>query len=383
MQSLNDYRTKVRSLEDQRNKNTEEYNKAQKAFSENENKLATELKTAHENLDLIIISEAEKKFNVPNREQAIFKGLFQRDKKAAIDWCKTKFYISKNVNYPSTVKRVKKVFGYSLKEGSDFKDELLTKSEAFKKAMRELYLTSVPKKPKGSADHYGVEIECFVPRNPDKSIRDEFQQYCIDNRIKGAQIKSDSSISPDVDRHEGIEITVLVPRDNIRDLEMVCKWLKEKKAKVNSSCGLHVHLDFRNKTNIEQAGNRLYNALPYLSRIVPETRRNNKYCKLDKNTVSGGDDRYCAINMAAYSKYKTLEVRLHSGSCNFGKITSWLMIVSNIVDNEKFSTAQSDTSVDRFIELLDFKSDDLNYYIYERYRKFNGEKAVREERGEE
>jgi hypothetical protein len=380
LNSLNEYRTKVKSLEEVKQKVNDDFNKAQLAFSETVFKLDNDLKTIHTGLDTLVVSEAEKLFEMPSREKALFKGLYMRDPKVAVDWLKTKFGISKVASYPSTVKRVKKAFGYSEKEGREYHDFLITKHESFKKTIRELYLTTVAKKPRTNAEHFGVEIECFVPAQRD--VREQFQAYCIEQRIKGAQIKSDGSISPDSD-YTGIEITVVIPRDNIRDLEKVCEWLKLKKARVNQSCGLHVHLDFRHRTNLQQAATRLYNALPYISRLVPETRRTNRYCRLEKNSIEGDGDRYAAINLQAFNKFKTLEVRLHSGTCNFSKITSWCMILSNIMDNEKFSKAQSDTSIDKFIELLEFKSDDLNYYIYERYKKFNGDKAIKEEKGEE
>jgi Putative amidoligase enzyme len=380
MEALKQYRTSVKTLEGHKQKLNEDFNKASTLFSQGLAEVDENLRKTHAELDNLLLTEAEKVYLLPNREKIILLGLCKRDKKAAVDWLKTKFNLTQQSNYSATVKRVKKAIGYSIKEGVDFKDVTLEKHDKFKKLMQELYLTSVAKNPRSEAEHIGVEIECFVPNVA--KIRDDFQTYCITNRVKGAQIKSDASISPDSD-HIGIEITVLVRKDDLRDLVKVCQWLKLKKAKVNKSCGLHVHLDFRTKTNIDTAGTRLESALPYLASLVPSTRRaNDRYCRLAKNSV-GSSDRYVAINLSAYSKFKTLEVRLHSGTCNFTKITSWVTILDNIINNTNFDKKQTDQSIDKFIQLLDFKNDAINYYIYERYKKFNGEKSVSEERGEE
>lgn len=248
------------------------------------------------------------------------------------------------------------------------------------------YNINKSKTPMNDSEHFGVEIEFFTSHfeNDYDQFKESFQHFCWKNKIKGAQLKGDSSISPDESDCITAEIVVCVEKNNLRELELVCQYLKKIEAKVNRSCGMHVHLDFRNRDDLMTARNRLSRALPWLALLVPKSRRNNSYCELRANNLTNDSSRYCAINVQSYRKYKTLEVRLHSGTTSFEKITGWLMILTNIIDNKNFSTeTPADKNIDTFIEKLDFKSDNINYYIYDRYKKLNSVNAVEEERGME
>ena len=329
----------------------------------------------------LLFDEADNSFK--GRDRVLYKNLQERDPNAALDWLKTKYYVQNQANYGSVIKRAKRGFNYSLKVGTDYEDTLLAQSNKLRAAIRALYDATVAKKPNSNSEFFGVEIEFFMKPDSKRNIgiRKMFQEFCIENKIKLANIKGDGSISPHVDDHECAEINVLVPRSDIRELELVCKFLEKGQAKVNQSCGLHVHLDFRNKeTHLETAASRLTNSLKELALLVPSTRRDNSYCVLGRNEVEAGS-RYSAVNLHAFKKFKTLEVRLHSGTTNFRKISSWMLILSNIIDNPAFDKKDRVADIDNFIKDLGFKDDALNYYIYERYKKFNSESAASEEKG--
>lgn len=320
------------------------------------------------------------------KRKSFYLDLMEREPEAAMTWLRSVFHLSKEKENPylPTMKRAKRRLGMSLKIGSDFQDSLLDGNNRLRQAIRDLYSTTVAKKPKSNSEHFGIEIECFIKPNRGENLADTFQQYCVAKKIKGAHYKHDGSIRAD-EGFSSAEITLLVPRENIRDLELVCDWLAERKARVNGSCGLHVHLDFRNKASVmEKCADRLANSLPYLALLIPETRRyNDEYCKMGRNHL-GNDSRYYAINTHAFPKFKTVEVRLHSGTVSFKKISSWMLILSNIIDNPAFDTKPTDKSIDKFVQLLKFEQNDLVYYIYERYEKFNkGSNRVKTEIGEE
>ena len=66
--------------------------------------------------------------------------------------------------------------------------------------------------------------------------------------IKGCHVKSDGSIeTPDNSEYFGLEIAILT--SDFKNLEKLCKFLKDYDAQINSSCGLHVHLDARKMVN--------------------------------------------------------------------------------------------------------------------------------------
>jgi len=108
--------------------------------------------------------------------------------------------------------------------------------------------------------------------------------------------------------------------------------LKRAGCYVNKTCGLHVHLDARHLTGMKVSliGQSIGHALPVIKWLVPESRHTNNYCKLEVSGMRENSDRYCAVNLTAFRKYKTIEIRLHSGSINAAKITSWIKLLKLI-----------------------------------------------------
>lgn len=302
-------------------------------------------------------------------------------------------------------------------------DNILT---AFR-ALMNYTKTHVPsrKLPAGQSSPYiGVEIECFIPvNNPVRSLPDtggddtaECGQcegtgryededgetstcggcsgdgyvpadsdgydsaYSVlgelfrEHGITRTCIKDDGSIRPD-DGCVAFEITVLTRLDDPSNLRKVCELLGRMGTRVNKSCGLHVHLDMRHvaKTAAWDIGFRLESALPLLSQCVPESRRNNEYCKM---TISRNDsDRYCAINMASYSDYKTIEVRMHSASTSFPKIMAWATLIKAIADSKNLEHRTSVYATFKGLREYVSISDALCAYFTQRIRLFSNQRV--------
>lgn len=193
----------------------------------------------------------------------------------------------------------------------------------------------------------GVEIECCIPVveqigedsdgepvfESEWDCRARLKRALKNANVRRVTVKTDGSIRPG-EHAMGVEITVLFNLKNGEsDLLKTCEVLRTFGAFVNRSCGLHVHIDQRGKTK-RQVGvfaKSLGMALPILSTMVPESRRNgNSYCTLGVSKWRGS--RYYAINKTAYFKFKTVEVRLHSGTCDPQKILNWIQIVKLIGD---------------------------------------------------
>jgi len=121
----------------------------------------------------------------------------------------------------------------------------------------------------------------------------------------------------------------------------LCKELSKIDAYVNKTCGLHVHLDMRDLLNEgKRTTTRVHNlvqCLPFLSSLVPESRRSNSFCKLGKTDRNSSDRRYYAINTESMKKHKTIEVRLHSGTVEFEKITNWVKLLYSITRFKRIS----------------------------------------------
>lgn len=219
--------------------------------------------------------------------------------------------------------------------------------------------SSLPKHNK--ARFFGVEIECFLPGSyhdndwehdggddcdegccscePDDASLETRHEYLklafTEAGLPDIEIKEDGSIKED-DGHYPVEITFSFSINNFEKVEKVCKVLNKLGARVNSSCGMHVHIDQRKnlKTTAREQAMRLVTALPMLQRLVPQTRVENTYCK--DNYGSLYSDRYYAINWAAYSSHNTIEVRLHSATTNAEKIIQWVRLLHCITLNSDF-----------------------------------------------
>jgi hypothetical protein len=252
----------------------------------------------------------------------------------------------------------------------------------------------------------GVEIEFYMPRgrwdasacgecgnceegdeescdNYDSGLsgaRTYFTKLCTERKIKGVNIGEDGSIRvPDEDDSSWIalEARIITNINDLSNLEAFCKVLSEVGAEVNASCGLHVHLDMRDYERRPAAvANKLLQALPILKAMVPKSRIGNQYCQVDLG--SGGNDsgrsqRYACINdVQAFSDHKTIEVRLHSGTINYTKISNWIRILYSVARHEG---RISNASIEGLASELNWSAS-LVTYIVSRIKKFNPNSAL-------
>lgn len=238
----------------------------------------------------------------------------------------------------------------------------------------------------------GIEIECFYSYCQDcmedcNHDNDEcYGSHSLDEetahcnlrhairkaKIPRASVKSDGSLSSD--EGIGVEITLLFnTADGFKPLERLCEVLSDHGCFVNDTCGLHVHLDVRHlkKSGAMLVGKRLGRALPVLKWMVDDTRHNNTYCKLQVGPMSRtNESRYHAINMNAYFRYNTVEVRMHGGSTNARKIKCWIELLQclSVTKNAKeLNTFQDFVDLglpDRLVEYAEKRITRLNPYAW-------------------
>lgn len=140
-------------------------------------------------------------------------------------------------------------------------------------------------------------------------------------------------------RAERFEIKLLIP---IKQLKIVLlkfhKLVKDKKLYVNKTCGLHVHLDVRDR-RIITALDQLYKHQDDLYKVVDKSRLKSTYCskltpKQFKNVKEKAEFyKYKCFNRQR--KYQTIEVRCHEGTVDTRIIYSWVQVLRAIVDNKK------------------------------------------------
>lgn len=209
---------------------------------------------------------------------------------------------------------------------------------------------------------FGVEIEC-VGATRDAIIRECRQRglaifsEAYNHRDGGNhKIVSDASL-----RGENANEVVTRPLSELEELRILLYALKAAGARVNKSCGLHVHIDAAD-LNIVQAVN-IINNYYYMRHLInaslPASRTNNRYCAVKSYTdLVGRDnwyltldafadavcDRYVAVNIRAYKRHGTIEFRQHQGSLNYEKIKNWILFLQSLFEWSKNNELRSDVT---------------------------------------
>jgi hypothetical protein len=149
-------------------------------------------------------------------------------------------------------------------------------------------------------------------------------------------------------RYSGVgkELRVLAPQGMLHEiLGKLQSIFTEANARVNDSCGLHIHLDMRHR-DFNLSVNRLLDNREVMRGLVDPKRIKNDFCKpLDRKLVrskSTNISRYRDINIAAYHKFKTVEVRLHEGTIDMTKVFMFTKFLVSVVDGIKFDKELKD-----------------------------------------
>ncbi len=235
---------------------------------------------------------------------------------------------------------------------------------------------------------FGVEFEAY---NVSKTkLNNKLNRAGIDCEIEGYnhttrrhwKIVSDSSLSG----NNTFELVspILVGEAGLRELETVCRVLGECGAKVNKSCGTHVHFDASgfNINTWKRIYINYFRLENTIDGFMPRSRRENTYCRSLKNIHSFEpkiegcttlDDiasvfshrRYYKINPVSYSRHNTCEFRQHSGTVEYIKISSWIKFLNNLVEYSKENQV-TDKTLDG---LNKFNDSNLVNYLKERTLK--------------
>lgn len=240
------------------------------------------------------------------------------------------------------------------------------------------------KKPRSGdkRNYIGLEVECFIPKGKKTEIEMAFRE----RKVSGV-FGTDGSLRLDTDmqqkipnpqwkrchscemrareccdwcRHgkektvnifEAVEIRFLINQEEYKEkIKSLFEVLNASGARVNNSCGLHVHLDMRNRNRTKS----LLNLVAHhgiLKKCVARNRLKNTYCKIDSDKrirevlkepmfVGNLENHYHWLNYN--KKYTTFEVRLHEGTMDGGKALFWVSLLTKIVDGE-FNVSKPNT----------------------------------------
>lgn len=230
-----------------------------------------------------------------------------------------------------------------------------------------------PKKPLDLDKHIGLEIELLSPFKRSKVIS-ILNKSPLKNNI---QVKNDGSIqrsalneryicrncTHNCDNHihangavrchicnnviaksneessaiEPHELNIIFKeKDLVKTMKQLSSLLKELKAQVNKSCGLHVHIDMRQRSPYTCFAN-LVKAQDYLFTLVKKERMNNIYCKKVKADaeLNSPVDRHSTINPNALLEHGTIEIRMHHGTTDVKEIYWWIKNLICVAEGKK------------------------------------------------
>ncbi len=221
------------------------------------------------------------------------------------------------------------------------------------KEISDMLMVSVPKGIASTRFYYtfGVEIECvhaernaLVEAGRTNGVEIHSEGYNHRDNSTYFKIVSDASVHGE----DPNEVVSPVLKGNVNGLSMLKKAINSLDAvgaKVNSTCGLHVHIG-ADKLTGEQYVN-VFKNYQKLERLIDSfmapSRRNNCQWAMslqgkDFSRCHNNDDvrrllgtRYMKVNPESYTRHHTIEFRQHQGSTNFEKISMWVKFCAKLV----------------------------------------------------
>jgi len=208
---------------------------------------------------------------------------------------------------------------------------------------------------------FGVEIECnncpidtVVPALTAAGISVRYEGYTHNVMSRWKFVTDGSLHGPN--SYELVS-PPLFGEAGLDEVRKVCKVLVQMGVTVNSSCGLHVHVD-ANDLQAEDVKSLVFRYMKYegdIDSFMPRSRRgnSNSYCRsitgvaeamqraretdnvrlLVENTVY--QQRFYKLNVAAFLRHGTIEFRQHSGTVNATKVANWIQFCLHFVEASK------------------------------------------------
>lgn len=197
---------------------------------------------------------------------------------------------------------------------------------------------------------FGVEIEFYnvrpivvVEALAEVGIDCSYEGYNHHTRPHWKIVRDGSVTSRNTGEGSGLEMVspILSGTAGLVQLEKVLATMVNVGARVNLSCGLHVHID---QAGLNETQRKDY-FLAYvvnqrlMDRLVAPSRRafRNTYTQAYRDDQipsyvqfiedgNGGGSRYHNINVTSYGKYGTFEIRHHQGTLNARKVINWIKL---------------------------------------------------------
>lgn len=257
------------------------------------------------------------------------------------------------------------------------------KEQSLLKAYEEMMKTTLEtdKKPiDPKANYVGIEIE-FIYSGKYEVLK----KLLIEKKLhKYVCLKADGSLRACHNTgYQTSEMTILCKNSEVEDVmkRLDAVFLHpEIDGYTNRSCGLHVHLDARNR-DVKLMYKNFVRIQNLLRGSQPVGRVKNTHCRVntseayDEITAHGGGgsgNRYWVVNPMSYEKHRSIEIRVHEGTTNCEDIYNWVTFLDAIASHKK----EIPKNEVRFVEDLVAKYDiDIPVnaidYVDRRIERFN------------
>lgn len=238
------------------------------------------------------------------------------------------------------------------------------------KEISDMLRVFVPKTSKPSTRFvytFGVEIECvhanrtaLIEAGRTNGVDIHSEGYNHTDNKKYFKIVSDASVGGDIDPNEVVSPVLGGNQNGLATLKKAIKSLDAVGARVNRTCGLHVHIG-ADKLMGEQYVN-VFKNYQKLERLIDsfmaESRRGDAFytrsiLKYDFSHCYGvggvqnvmgnnSDTRYHNVNPMSFNRHRTIEFRQHQGSTSFEKISMWVKFCAKLVGWSRYNVFDSE-----------------------------------------
>jgi hypothetical protein len=229
---------------------------------------------------------------------------------------------------------------------------------------------------------FGVEVEFFnitpfvaVQALANAGITAVWEGYNHTTRPHWKVVTDASVTSTNTGEGRGLELVspILLGEAGLAEAALVVKTIRTAGAKVDRTCGLHVHVgaDGMTGTDIMRVVDLYTNNQDNINSVVSRGRRDGRWARTWTNysldylrrsltgvtgrasiTNNVGSERYRTVNVTAYARHGTLEFRQHQGTLNGQKLTAWVRLMLSIMD--KASSMTETEAVPSFGTMTEF-----------------------------
>lgn len=202
------------------------------------------------------------------------------------------------------------------------------------------------------------------------------------------KIVTDSSVTrtgTGVDRGLEMVSPILAGEQGQRDLQTACEALQAAGAKVDRSCGVHVHHDTTGVTPMHvsrlvatytaaqsvidsflppsRRSGANYFCAPYTADVLASLERSAARASRVESLEYSGDGRYRTVNLEALGRHRTVEFRQHGGSIEYPKIGAWVRLGQRMIECSRVNSVAAPANLSDWLVTIGVSDEDRAFFL--------------------